>query len=66
MCEKTGNVQCSLCHNEELDSNYKLLCDTIFWTNLHLTEQYITINTRRLFIDVDLVTPIVPPPTLDL
>ena len=58
------NVWCSICHDKELVNSYELLCDTIFWTNLHLSEEYPGTCIRWLCVDVNAVTAIVPPSTL--
>ena len=43
----------AVCHRV---NNYELLCDTIFWTNFHLTKE-VKIAYKRLFIvDVNVST----------
>ena len=43
-------------------NSYELLCDTIFWTDLHLPEEYITIYIRWLSVNVNMVTATMIPP----
>ena len=47
-------------------NSYKSLYGTIFWTNFHLTEEYVytAIYIRWLCVDVNVVTVIVPPSTV--
>ena len=46
--------------------SYELLFDTIFWTNLHLTEEYFSTYKRWLIVDVNVATKIEPPSTLKM
>ena len=60
-------LQCVVFYLSQRRTNsYKLLCDAIFWANLHLTEEYIVTdapNIRWLLVDVNEATVTVPPST---
>ena len=54
MCSYSDTWQCIVFYLSQWRVNsYELLCDTIFWTNLHLTKEYTACTLRWLSVDVN-------------